>query len=228
VVADIIRLRRHHALEVLHLARDLLLTTSRKSGATGRAQLLTCEILYTDRPDDWNRAKQLLSQLVGSDKAKCITSLNRRIESATRSVVTDEMLQKQLLDGPCNALRRGNTRGSRSRSPSNSRKPNTNSNVPANPPQTDNQNQNPKPAGRGRGRNNRSRSNSRSRILTFSRDNNMSRARSPKNGPNVRSTNSLWNDSSRGRNRQPVNVRRNYNLNREEARVVDALRTNNE
>lgn len=117
-------LRRAHAKELLQTTRDLLRSRARLHGNTGRASLLTCEILYRDEPESWANAKDLLAQLVGSDRAKCQSGLNKRREYLSTHPVTDEDIIKSLRTGPPAPPRRPNTRNrSRSRSPRRPRSP---------------------------------------------------------------------------------------------------------
>lgn len=218
---------------------------ARSHSTTGRASLITCEILYKEDPEGWQQAKGLLSQLIGTDRAKCQTALNKRAEYQSLHPVTDETISNVISNGPrASAPRNSQRNRSRSRSPASSRNtasnPGTNSsrrplaNRPQNTTAATTQS-NTKPdiprqsRGRGRGRtNNRSRSSSRSRdgILLFSRDNNNSRQRSPRNSPNTRSFNSLWNENDRYQNRR-ASQRRNLNLTEAETALVNAFRSRN-
>jgi hypothetical protein len=219
---QILTLKRMQALELLQLVKDELLKQSTRHGETGQACLMTCQFIYGENNDGWKKAKELLSKIVGADRAKCIAALQKREEYIRQHAVDDETLKKSLMEGPRTTRRTPNTR-SRSRSPvaanrgrgrgrgRGARRPS-----PANRPSS---NANNAPPGRGRSQGKRSRSNDRT--VQFSRDNNHSRARSPQGGPDVRSTNSLWND-----NRQAPQSRRPFKLSSEEQAIIKALRQN--
>ena len=57
-----------HAIEVLKLVKELLITQASRHGETGRGALMTCEYIYRDDTEGWNSAKELLSKLVGADR----------------------------------------------------------------------------------------------------------------------------------------------------------------
>jgi hypothetical protein len=121
-MTDLIELRRHQAVEVLALARDLMNGRARNYSSTGRAALMTCEILYRyEEQEDWEAARGLLAQLIGSDKQKCQIALNKRAEYLSNHPVSDETITKQLLDGPKAAS--GSNNSTRRRSRSRSRSP---------------------------------------------------------------------------------------------------------
>ena len=237
-IAEIIRYKRMHAIETLKHTRDLLQTKAREHGVTGRAQLITCQIIYKDQDAAWNQAKDLLSQLVGNDRAKCITALKKRTEYLMEHPLSEDAISKQLLEGSRNGSRRQPPRNrSRSRSPGQNqenRRPNNRSNTASssttsrdNTTSSSNADSRP-PSGRGRGRGGqRPRSNSRSRnVLQFSRNNFNGRARSPQTTGDTRSTNSLWNEDNRGRPapQRQRNSGRNLNLTPDEAALVRAFR----
>ena len=130
---SLVDLKRTHGSEVLRLAKDLLLSRARVHGNTGRASLLTCEILYRDVPESWEGAKDLLAQLVGSDRAKCQTSLTRRSEYLATHPVSDSDISTLMRNGPTAPSRRPVTR-SRSRSPRRARSPTTRRDGPSRRP----------------------------------------------------------------------------------------------
>ena len=126
----LIGLRRAHGIELIQLARDLLRSRARVHNNTGRASLLTCEILYRDDAEGWTNAKDLLAQLVGTDRAKCLTSLTKRSDYLSTHPVPDDDILKSMRNGPPAPLRRPNTRArSRSRSPRRPRSPNNSRDV---------------------------------------------------------------------------------------------------
>ena len=185
---------------------------------------MTCEFIYKTDSASWNKAKDLLSKLVGSDRAKAITSLKKREDFLKDKPVTDEQIKGLLLDGSRNTRRNTTSRNARSRSPTNKRESRTSPKrrSPRRKPQSENTDARP-PTGRGRGRGgqNRSRSSSRSRVLQFSRDNYNGKARSPRNSPNARSYNSLWNENAQAK---PQNRGKSLKLNTEEEAIIKALR----
>jgi hypothetical protein len=111
-------LRRHQAIKVLQLAREALFDRAHTYSSTGRAAMLTCEILYRAEEDGaWQEARDLLAQLVGTDQSKC----EQAPEYLHNHPISDEVIKKQMLDGPKNnpsAPAPTSSRGrSRSRSP---------------------------------------------------------------------------------------------------------------
>ena len=179
---------------------------------------MTCQFIYKDDEAGWTKAKDLLSKLIGSDRAKCITALQKRATFLQQNAIDDATLKQHLLDGPRNT-HRANTNRQRSRSPATSRSGTSQTSRRRSPATTNTSDQRP-PSGRGRGRGGqRSRSSSRSRVLQFSRENNNSRARSPRASNDVRSSNSLWNEQS-----STSRPRKALQLSKEEQAIISALR----
>ena len=246
-IAEVISLKRHHAIELLHLARDNLELKATQHSQTARAELMTIETLYGDDKETWQKAKNLLSTLVGQDRARCIDALQKRSTYIRDHPINDELLTQHLFEGSRNNPRRATATGrnrsrsprgnapqgsNRGRSPTNANarrgnRPSTSTQNIENRPSTNTQGQSDRrpPSGQGRGSGRggrRPRSNSRTRgALQFDRSNNMSRGRSPSNY-NARSHNSLWNDNS---NRGPSNKSRGkFTLSDDEASLITALR----
>jgi hypothetical protein len=218
----LVDLRRHQAVELLSLARDLLRSRARTYSTTGQAALLTCEILYrSEDPDDWKAAKDLLAALVGSDRAKCSTALRKRIEYLNSNPINDEDIKKLFLEGPKPSTSKGpqsGTNRSRSRSPlarnttrgTKSRRPNRSpSNVPGQRKPTNNVD------------NNKTRAPKDNRGLAKNRGNNRSRA--PRsNATNNPSTSTSNTSNQRNQGRQPE--RKQVSVTKAELAILEALR----
>jgi hypothetical protein len=226
-------LRRHHALELIQRAKELLASRARQYSNTGRAALMTCEILYGEDSAGWNRAKDLLAQLVGGDKSKCLIALNKRLEQAANKPPTDDDVLNALLEGTKTTQTTRNPQNPRPRPRSRSRSP----------------------RGRGRG-NSQQRSSSRSRPGTSTRpkaDSNTDRQpkdnrgraknlggnRSRSNRPNQqqprqgsqqgpRSGASRPNSNSYNNPPGASNTRRNLNLTDAELALIKAFRSKND
>jgi hypothetical protein len=241
----IIDLKKHHAIEVLQTSRDLLLSRARTHATTGRASLITCEILYKDDKASWAQARDLLAQLVGTDRSKCATSLRNRLDSLRDNPIPTDDIRASLIDGPRLTSRRPirSTRN-RSRSPVKTRassrpaqnNQNNRNNINKRPNYTrGNENVNPSNAGKSNQlRNNQPKNTYQGReVLTFSRSNFNGRNRSPQSSPDVRSHNSLWNEydaprTSKGKGKGKRSQNRNLNLTEAEQALVAAFRNRND
>jgi hypothetical protein len=237
----LVNLKKHHAIEIVQASRDMLLGRARTHSTTGRASLITCEILYKDNLDEWTRAKDLLAQLVGSDRAKCVTTLRSRLDSLAENQDLDDEIKTSLLEGPRTSGRRPAPLRPRNRSRSpiktrNSSKPrqarqtgrpaaniqnrqsksNQENRAPSTAPRNTNQSKG-KSLANGKGR-------PKNTVLQFSRDNFNGRQKSPQSSPNVRSTNSLWNEYNAPRPKRQQS-RKTFNLTSAEQALVQAFRT---
>lgn len=236
-IDEFVRLKRHHGIEVLQLAKTQLLARSKEHSTVGQACLLTCETIYAQDPEAWNRAKDLLSTLVGGDKARCTTGLNKRQEYVSQHAISNKDIIDLIQCTPRNKSRRAPLRNksrSRSRSPFNqASRGRQQSAANTAPVASTSQAQPPRPTNgfsRGRGRGGRrSRSNSKTRgAIQFSRSNINGRARSPTNS-NARSTFSLWNEDQnrnpQARGRAARGRGRSYTLTSKEAAFMEAYRS---
>ena len=222
---------------MLHLASEQLHVRAAHHAATASAELMTIATLYRDDDQGFSRAKDLLSTLVGVDRAKCIEALKKRANHAKDNPLSDADFTLLLKDGSRNNRRpipRNRSRSprktgrlpgaARGRQPARGTRPQENVENVRPPPNVSTANTTTRPAtnpGRGRGRG--SRSNSRNRgVLLFNRDNNNSRARSPSNF-NPRSQNSLWSEETEYPRAQ-ASRGRNYTLSRREQAFIDRFR----
>jgi hypothetical protein len=234
-LTSIIQLRKHHAIETMQLAKEQLTLRAQEHRAVGEACLLTCETLYGDDQNAWTQARELLTTLIGGDKTRCISALNKRVEQISANPTKDETISSFLTAGSRNQGRRTQNRPrsrsrsrSRSQSPRRGRRParqSPNRNPGTSNPQGNNRTNNtkggPKPKGQYNNQN----------VLTFSRKNFNGRSKSPNNA-NPRSLNSLWNEDndqpSRGKknNGAPKNAR-NMKLSKDEETIIMAIRRKN-
>jgi hypothetical protein len=214
----ILTLKRAQALELLQVVKTELQRLATKHHETGEACKMTCQFIYGNNVDGWQKANELLTKVIEADKAKCMSALQKREGTIRQNLVDDETLKKHLLEGPRNTNNRrppaNRNRRSRSRSPATTRGRGRGRNPRQQPP-----NARPGTGPNAQNQNTRMRSRSNDKVIRYNRDNNNSRARSPQSGPNTRSTNSLWNEEA-PRSRKP------FRLNTEEEAIIKALRQN--
>jgi hypothetical protein len=214
----ILSLKRVQALELLQVVKTELQRLAAKHHETGEACKMTCQFIYGNNAEGWQKANELLTKVIESDKSKCLAALQKRESTIRQNLIDDEKLKTHLLEGPRNTNNRrppaNRNRRSRSRSPATTTRGRGRGRNSRQSPSD-----RPGPRPNAQNQNTRMRSRSNDRVIQYKRDNNQSRARSPQNGPDTRSTNSLWNDNAT-RSRKP------FRLSAEEEAVIKALRQN--
>jgi hypothetical protein len=223
-LTQLVEQRRHHGIEMLLMARDLLRSRARQHSNTGRAALMTSEILYREDPEGWEKAKDLLAQLVGTDRSRCQIALNKRAEYLSSHPVSDEDVRKLLVEGPRpQSTTRPSRPRSRSRSPrarnnnrrNNSNPPRTNAQPSTSTSTSNSREREPKDT-RGRSKNSKNKKSGSSTRTT----NNATTSSSTRSSSGPRGTPSYNNRPARN----PTNTRRNMELTPAEQAVIESFR----